>query len=225
MLQRQGTIMPTLKDVVEFLNDRAGLANHPFFTSTSIELKSFKRNEDRDKLDLCHLANLTTSSTKQDSRLEIVKDAELSNYPFCTQSHPLYRCEVFKSKPVADRREIFYRKWIFNCINSTEYLSKSCKSLLRCEVPGCGDSHGTLLHQPSPTRGNADYQRKHTENTGIPAITASLPSVQGDSWSTCATATVAESSEIFLQIIALRIIGNGERQKTTHGLIDSLTLP
>ena len=34
-LQRQGTIMPPFKEDVELLNDRAGLANHAFFTSTS----------------------------------------------------------------------------------------------------------------------------------------------------------------------------------------------
>ena len=50
--------MPTIKEVVEFLNDRAGLANHPFFTSTLTKVKSFKRNEDRYKLDLRHLASL-----------------------------------------------------------------------------------------------------------------------------------------------------------------------
>ena len=68
-LERQGRIMPTFKDVVEFFNDRADLANHPFFISPltdvksfkspSTEVKSFKRNEDRDKLNLRQLTNLT----------------------------------------------------------------------------------------------------------------------------------------------------------------------
>ena len=51
-LQRQRAIMPTIKKVVEFLNDRAGLANHPIFTSTLTEVKSFKQN------DLRHLGSL-----------------------------------------------------------------------------------------------------------------------------------------------------------------------
>ena len=93
-LERQGRIMPTFKDVVERLNDRADLANHPFFTSPSTEVKSFKRNEDRDKLNLHHLTNLTKGSTKEDSSLERIKDAKSSNCPLCTQCHPLYRCEV-----------------------------------------------------------------------------------------------------------------------------------
>ena len=62
-LQRQGTITPPFKEDVELLNDLAGLANHAFFTSTSTEVKSLKRNEDHYKLDLLHLANLITCST------------------------------------------------------------------------------------------------------------------------------------------------------------------
>ena len=80
-LERQGRIMPTFKDVVECLNDLADLANNPFFTSVSTEVKSFKRNEDRDKLNLRHLTNLTTSSTKEDSSLERIKDAKSSKLP------------------------------------------------------------------------------------------------------------------------------------------------
>ena len=129
---------------------------------------------------------------------------------------------MFKSKSVPERRELVYRKGIcFNCINSTRHLSKSCKSPIRCKVPGCGKSHHTLLHQPSSTRGNADHQTNNTEITDIPAIATPLPSVQGAPSSTCATATVAESSEIFLQIIPLRIIDNDGRQTTTYGLINS----
>ena len=86
-LEHQGRIMPTFKEVVEFLNDRADLANHPFFTSPSSAMK----------MNLRHQTNLTTSSTKEDSRLEKIKDAKSRNCPLCTQCHPLYCCEVIKS--------------------------------------------------------------------------------------------------------------------------------
>ena len=72
--------MPTFKGVVEFLNDRADLANDPFFTRPLTEVGKM-RNEDRDKLNLRHLMNLTTSSTKEDSSLQRIKDARYSNCP------------------------------------------------------------------------------------------------------------------------------------------------
>ena len=220
-LERQGKIMPTFKDVVEFLNDRADFANHPFFTSTSTEVKSLRRNEDRNKPNLRHLTTLTTSSIKEDSRFARVKDIKPSNCLLCTEFHPLYRCEMFKSKPIEERRELVFKNRIcFNCINSTEHLAKSCKSPVRCKVTGCGKSHHTLLHQPSPTRGNADHQTSNTEITDIPAVTTPLPSIQDATSSTCAAATVAESSEISC-IIPLRIIGDNGRHITTYGLIDS----
>ena len=35
-LERQGRVLPTFKDVVNFLNDRADVANHPFFLQSLI---------------------------------------------------------------------------------------------------------------------------------------------------------------------------------------------
>ena len=71
--------MPTFKDVVEFLNDGADLANHPFFTRPSTAGKSLRRNEDRNKPYLRHLTTLTTSSIKEDSKFGKNKHAKPSN--------------------------------------------------------------------------------------------------------------------------------------------------
>ena len=160
------------------LNDRADLANHPFFT-TSSEVKSHKRNEDRDKSHLRHLTTLTTSTSREASRLAINKDTKARNCPLCVQCHPLYRCGVFKSKPVEERRALVKRKRIcFNCINSTEHTASSCKSPKRCKVPGCGRSHHTLLHLSGPSRENADHHTNNTEVTVIPTMPTDLPSDQ-----------------------------------------------
>ena len=55
----------------------------------------------------------------------------------------------------------------------------------------------------------------------IPTVPMALPDGQNAASSTCATATTAESSEILLQIIPLKIIGNNGRSITTYGLVDS----
>ena len=39
-LECEGRVMPTYKDVVNFLNDRADVANHPFFSNPVSELKT-----------------------------------------------------------------------------------------------------------------------------------------------------------------------------------------
>ena len=225
-LKRQGRIIPTFKDIVEFLNveflnDQADLANYPFYT-TSSEVKSHKRNEDRDKPHLRHLTTLTTSTTREASRLASNKDTKASNCPLCSQYHPLYHYGVFKYKPVEERKALVNRKRIcLNCINSKEHSSNSCKSPMHCKVPGRGRPHHTLLHQSSPSRENADHQTNNTEVTVIPTMPNDLPSHQDAPSSTCANATVAGSSEIHLQIMTLKIIANDGRHATTYGLIDS----
>ena len=39
-LECQGRVMPTFKDVVNFLTDRADVANHPFFLNQVSEVKT-----------------------------------------------------------------------------------------------------------------------------------------------------------------------------------------
>ena len=149
-LEHQGRIMPTFKDVVNFLNDRADVANHPFFSSSSTETKptNSKRPNTNDQTSPFKFTTLTTEGVKkdsEDSNPEVSKDRKIGNCPMCGHSHPLYRCEMFKSKPVEERDEFVKKKRIcFNCINSVEHSSRSCKSSVRCRAPECGKPHHTL---------------------------------------------------------------------------------
>jgi len=227
-LEHQGRIMPTFKDVVNFLNDRADVANHLFFSSPSTEAKppNSKRPNTNDQTSPLKFTTLTTEGAKKDSEgsnPEVSKDRKTGNCPMCGRSHPLYRCEMFKSKPVEERAEFVKKKWIcFNCINSVEHSSRSCKSSVCCRAPECGKPHHTLLHlpRPSPER-NVVHQANNVETMVIPTVPMAPPDGQNATSSTCATATTAESSEILLQIIPLKVIGNNGRSITTYGLVDS----
>ena len=227
-LEHQGRIMPTFKDVVNFLNDRADVANHPFFSSSSTETKptNSKRPNTNDQTSPFKFTTLTTKGAKkdsEDSNPEVSKDRKTGNCPMCGRSHPLYHCEMFKSKPVEERAEFVKKKRIcFNCINSVEHSSRSCKSSARCRAPECGKAHHTLLHllRPSPER-NVVHQANNVETMVTPTVPMAPPDGQNATSSTCATATTAESSEILLQIIPLKVIGNNGRSITTYGLVDS----
>ena len=111
-LEHQGQIMPSFKDVVNFLNDRADVAYHPFFSSSSAETKppSFKRQDANDH----RFTTLTTEGQKEDSEnsnLVVKTDRKKGvQCPMCTRSHPLYRCETFKLKPVNERIEFVKTK-------------------------------------------------------------------------------------------------------------------
>ena len=143
----------------------------------------------------------------------------------CSRSHPLYRCETFKSKPVDERHEFIKRNRIcFNCINSVEHSSRSCKSSVRCQKPECGKRHHTLLHfSSSNPKRNSAHQANHIENTAIRDVPVARPS-QDDPPATlsgCATTTMARPLEVLLQIVPLKVIGNNGTAVTTYGLIDS----
>ena len=227
-LEHEGRIMPTFKHVVNFLNNRANVANHPFFSSSSTETKppDSKRPNANDQTSPFKFTTLTTEGAKKDSKdsnPEVSKDRKTGNCPMCGCSHPLYRCEMFKSKPIEERAELVKKKRIcFNCINSVEHSSRSCKSSVRCRTLECGKPHHTLLHlpRPSPER-NVVHQANNVETMVIPTVPMAPPDGQNATSSTCATATMAESSEIPLQIIRLKVIGNNGRSITTYGLVDS----
>lgn len=138
----------------------------------------------------------------------------------CTRSHPLYHCETFKLKPVNERIEFVKTKQIcFNCINSVEHSARLCKSPVRCKAPECGRPHHTLLHLSRPTHErNIVHQTSNVEGTEVPPVRLDPCDGQNATRIMCATATMAESSEILLQIIPLKIIGDNGRSITTYGL-------
>ena len=214
-LQKQGIIMPTFLDVVKFLNDRAEVANHPFFTQNSYETRLPWRPEDRSKLHVHHVTTLTTNVSGADVKPNTSKAMRIIKCMRCSQSHPLYRCDAFKSKSVEQRREFVFKKNIcFNCVNSRDHLAKSCTSTNRCKVPGCGKPHHSLLHQSSLSLDHQSHLTESTSTHAIPTSSLSDPTVSVNT-------SVAESPEIFLQIIPLKVTGKNGRHRTTYALIGS----
>ena len=171
----------------------------------------------------------TLATERATDQTEIVNtakhDKKTGKCPMCTRSHPLYRCETFKSKPVDERHEFIKRNRIcFNCINSIEHSSRSCKSSVRCQKPECGKRHHTLLHfSSSNLERNSAHQANHIENTAIHDVSVARPSqVEPPAPSSgCTTTTMARPSEVLLQIVPLKVIGNNGTAVTTYGLIDS----
>ena len=221
-LESQGRVMPTLKDVVNFLNDRAEVANHPFFSNPVSEVKT--QNSKTPTPKFTSLA--TEGATNQSENVNAAKQNKKTvKCPMCTRSHPLYRCETLKSKPLEERHEFIKRNCIcFNCINSIEHSSRSCKSSVRCQKPECGKRHHILLHiSSSNLERNSAHQANHIENTAIHDVPVARPSHDDPPApsSGCTTTTMARPSEVLLQIVPLKVIGNNGTAVTTYSLIDS----
>ena len=162
--------MPNFKDVVDFLKERAFVLGHPFFTKSGTP-KGFAYS-------------LTTTNSE--------------SCPMCRQRHPLYRCEVFKSKSPRERNDFVKQKKIcFNCISSTKHNSKKCKSLIRCRVQGCGKTNHTLLHFTEPREGKKKQKR---DNPNSEEVNQGLKPDHGTT-SMCSTVAAVNSCEVLLQVI------------------------
>ena len=75
-LERKGQVMPSFKDVVDFLKKRAHVSNHPFFSGGRGETMT-PRSKPGSRGVTSRLSACTTTTAKP---------------------HRLYRCDVFKSK-------------------------------------------------------------------------------------------------------------------------------
>ena len=91
-LERQGRVMPTFKDVINFLNDRADVTNHPFFSNPVSEVKTPSSKTPAPKF----TSLATEGATDQSENVKTPKhDKKTVKCLMCTRSHPLYRCETF----------------------------------------------------------------------------------------------------------------------------------
>ena len=200
-IERDGATMPTFRNIVEFLKDRADVANHPFFSKNADgnrEEKVLGGNQRRS------IVKRTILSTRSNNRDDVPKEQ------LCNSPHPLYRCEVLRLKSPEERGEFVKRNRIcFNCINSKDHTSRACNSSTRCKSPGCGKPHHTLLHLVSPPKEN-----KSKCDVG----TMTLPN---DEVKSNHNLNSKQRNEVLLQVVPLRVINKVGNHITTYGLIDS----
>ena len=123
--ESEGHMMPTFKDVVDFLKERAFVLNHPFFSRGSGENVSPKVK-----------FRIKPPQVNPKVPVYVNMTSVRGEYcPMCRQAHRLYQCETFKSKSPKERNDfVKQHKICFNCISSSLHNSKKCKSLIRCKV-------------------------------------------------------------------------------------------
>ena len=143
-LECKGQLMPSFRDVVDFLKERAYVLNHPFFSVGLNEAPPTRVKPTKSKSVTTKASTYVTMTAKQESCV------------MCHEPHWLYHCEAFRAKSPRERAEFVKKgKICFNCINSTEHTARNCGSLNRCRVQGCGKTYHMLLHF-TDTRGSAN---------------------------------------------------------------------
>ena len=197
---------PTLSDFAAFLDKWANVANHPV-NVPGTEHPNFQGSSKGKKPKF----TLFTQLPGMDGEIPY-KRYKISSCLFCSQTHPIYRCEQFKGKTPDERFEFAKKKNLcFNCLKNNpiirpggtvKHTVKSCPSKFKCKVEGCGASHHTLLHKPKPPQ-------KPSENEKIDNQVKSTN-----------TATSNISDAVLLQVIPVRVIGE-QHVVTTYAMLDS----
>ena len=85
--------------------------------------------------------------------------------------HPLSKCRAFRSKPIAERKNLLKQHRIcYRCVASTNHLAKNCPCTTKCSE--CqSDRHLSALHagkpheEDDPKEENADQGGEHQEVT------------------------------------------------------------
>ena len=144
-LERTGQVMPSFKDVVDFLRDRAHVANHPFLSQSS---QSTTKPPIKQPIKPTYKSSTFTTSTA----------TAAGSCPMCSKDHRLYQCDAFKSKNPRERADfVKSNRLCFNCLSSKHHV-KQCKSATRCRANSCGKPHHTLLH----------YEKEEKSDTSTP---------------------------------------------------------
>ncbi|XP_063994285.1 uncharacterized protein LOC135171585 [Diachasmimorpha longicaudata] len=148
---------PKLDDLLEFMSHRATrLASREMIkTASSNAMISSNQSDDRRGLKRTH-ARAFLSSTER-----VERDCSICN----KESHPLFKCECFKSMSAAQRFQIAKEKaYCYNCLRNN-HRSSDCYSTSSCRV--CSERHNTLLHAAfNPKKNDKPHQDNKEELLG-----------------------------------------------------------
>jgi len=89
----------------------------------------------------CKFPALVTTEGKSDSK---VSSVSYYNCVLCNGNHGLWKCELFHSKTVPQRREFVVEKALCFCCLRESHRAKECSFKKTCQL--CGKRHNTMLH-------------------------------------------------------------------------------
>ena len=200
-LQHEEFRLPSLADVVYFVEIAAGEANHPIYGHLGSSSKQLDHTIGSKS---SHL-----SSNKQRGGSSFATSAASSHErtcKICGQRHSLFDCTQMKDMSVDQRIECIKRKRLcFNCLKGN-HSATNCKSTFSCKR--CHKRHHTLLHRE---RWNANESAQ--------------PQPQQDSAASTTKATssfISHASRTALPILAVKVKAPGSHKSlSTYALLDS----
>ncbi len=149
----------TVKDISDFIEARARVANHPIFGKIS---RDGRRNESPNPRKQPFSVKNYATFGEQIPPTTFNKNVKC---PSCDKNHWLSQCDTFKRMKVDDRYKFVRAKGLcVNCLVPGHFV-RDCPKKSFCRVDSCADKHSTFLHvkvskTPSSISSSPKFEQK-----------------------------------------------------------------
>lgn len=182
----------TYKDLVEFIEKQSRAMLDPVFgdlsSSSTAEAKRFLKpkaqtvgSKPNDRTSFATTVAHVPDTRNNEWKLERKQKQQNPNSSaferpclFCEKNHTFEHCELFQSKPNAERIEYLKTNGMcFGCLIKG-HVSRTCKNRMTCEK--CSLSHPTILHI------HTGKQKDDRKGDHVLPASSAMVSVKDDSW-------------------------------------------
>ena len=238
---------PKFQDFVAFVKERAKLVDNEFgrdmvlVPSKETPPKRNKMNQSRNFPSLS--AFVTGTGPARDDQNGNARGSKFADAPapcqVCTRQHDIWKCSKFKGLTYEEKRKIVQSGGLCNKCLVKGHIAKECPKVnFKCQRPGCGGSHHTLMHRPTAgirrdlnsMNGNPASQNSNSATAAI-AEQHSQPSQAtvrscdvtgaGDGNGIAVAATGAGETRVCLGIIPVKVRGKSNEIIKTYALLDN----
>lgn len=165
-------------------------------------------------------ARNTHTIDNKNSVLYVQPNFEDCAYCQAENSHHITTCRQFKKLTPKERYdEVVKRRLCFRCLRA-DHLSPACQSKTKCDEPGCGQRHHSLLHLPK--RDNKEKPKANLNREASSFVPRERQSEYHAPILSWAHQHPTESGGFLVtsKVVAVRIHGNDGRYVDTHAFLD-----
>ena len=125
-------------------------------------------------------AFVTGTGPARDDHNENARGSKFADAPapcqVCTKQHDIWKCSKFKGPTYEEKRKIVQNGGLCNKSLVKGHIAKECPKVnFKCQRPGCGGSHHTLMHRPvAGIRRDLNSMNRNTASQNSNSATAAI---------------------------------------------------
>lgn len=207
-------IEPTFSDLTKFVEEKALLAN----TMYGKIVGSTPEKEQGSKLRLKDKTPHSKGNAFMTQNEEVGEEPSqgntnrpIANCPLCSGQHRLSKCETMKAKSPEERKNFVRQARLCDNCFGRGHVAMECRSMMKCQVNGCGWKHHTMLHQGRKKNNNNSITPAAPSNPAVPSsVEAGANAVSGAGETGQCNATGTGKNTVCLRIVPVVVKGKGQ---------------